>query len=303
MGTDYPRLVKKWVYVSILLVMLVVLSRGIFTRTCPMKPELGFLAKTENKSSEQPADPNQLSEQKQEAAKEKGKRGPEHTHPAFSQRRHEREEMVAEQIQSRGVNSRDVLNAIETVPRHAFVRARDSSSAYDDRPLPIGLGQTISQPYIVGYMTEALKLRPDFRILEIGTGSGYQAAVCAEIAQEVYTIEIIKELAEPAEKRLKDLGYNNVSVKAGDGYFGWVEKGPFDAIIITAAAGLVPPPLVKQLKPDGRMILPLGSPFGAQTLVLITKDNKGSVQSKSLLPVQFVPMVGHITEVEQSSQK
>jgi protein-L-isoaspartate(D-aspartate) O-methyltransferase len=182
-----------------------------------------------------------------------------------------------------------------TVPRHAFVRLYNSSQAYSDRPLPIGFNQTISQPYIVAYMTGVLELRPDFKILEIGTGSGYQAAVAAEIAAEVYTIEIVEPLAEAAKRRLKNLGYANVFVKAGDGYDGWPEKAPFDAIIVTAAAGLVPPPLIRQLKPGARMVLPIGSPYGLQTLVLINKDEKGNVSSKSLMPVRFVPMLGKVT--------
>ena len=147
-------------------------------------------------------------------------------------------------------------------------------------------------------MTDALKLGPNHKVLEVGTGSGYQAAVCAEIARQVYTIEIIEELAGSAKERLKELGYGNVIVKAGDGYFGWPEHGPFDAVIITAAAGLVPPPLIEQLKPGGRMILPLGSPYGSQTLVLITKTQDEKITSKRLLPVRFVPMVGHITEAK-----
>ena len=152
-------------------------------------------------------------------------------------------------------------------------------------------------------MTEALKLSPKLKVLEIGTGSGYQAAVCAEIVQEVYTIEILEELAKSAKERLKELGYRNVFVKAADGYFGWKEKGPFDAIIVTCAAGFVPPPLIEQLKPDGRMILPVGSPYGAQWLVLITKDDKGKVRSKELFPVRFVPMVGQIDKAKKPSEK
>jgi protein-L-isoaspartate(D-aspartate) O-methyltransferase len=147
-------------------------------------------------------------------------------------------------------------------------------------------------------MTETLKLKPDSKVLEIGTGSGYQAAVCAEIAAEVYTIEILEELAKSAEKRLKELGCRNVSVKAGDGYFGWEEKGPFDAIIVTCAAGFVPPPLIQQLKPNGLMILPLGSPYGAQQLVLVTKSREGKITSNGLIPVQFVPMLGQASETK-----
>jgi len=185
------------------------------------------------------------------------------------------------------------------VPRHSLVRKQDQRRAYYDSPIPIGLGQTISQPFIVAYMTEALKLRPGFKVLEVGTGSGYQAAVCAEIVREVYTIEIIEALAKSAKQRLKELCYRNVSAKAGDGYYGWAEHGPFDVIIVTAAAGLVPPPLIEQLKPGGRMILPLGSPYGAQTLVLITKDDKGKVRSRHLLPVRFVPMTGRVIKGKQ----
>ena len=152
-------------------------------------------------------------------------------------------------------------------------------------------------------MTEALKLESDHKVLEVGTGSGYQAAVCAEICQEVYTIEIIESLAKSAKKRLKELGYRNVSVRAGDGYFGWKEEAGFDVIIVTAAAGIVPPPLTEQLKPGGRMILPLGSPFGVQTLVLITKNDKGQLRSEKLLPVRFVPMVGRVERGKQPSKK
>ena len=224
---------------------------------------------------------------------------PEHTHPAFGQRRDERAKMVARQIRARGIRDPNVLSSLRTVPRHAFVRLGDLRRAYSDQPLPIGLGQTISQPYIVAYMTEVLakNLGAKSRVLEIGTGSGYQAAVCAELAGEVYTIEILEELAKSARQRLKDLGYRNVFVRAADGYFGWAEKGPFDAIIVTCAAGLVPPPLIEQLKPAGKMILPLGSPFGAQTLVLVTRDEQGKVRSRALLPVRFVPMLGRIKKV------
>jgi len=215
-------------------------------------------------------------------------------HPAFSQRRTERLSMVDWQIRKRGIADPNVLAALETVPRHVFVDRRDLRRAYNDHPLPIGHGQTISQPYIVAYMTEALNLTEYFKVLEIGTGSGYQAAVCAEIASEVYTIEIIEALAESAQKRLKELGYAGVFAKNADGYFGWPDKGPFDAIIVTCAAGFVPPPLIEQLKPGGLMILPLGSPFGYQALVMVTKDDKGKVSSKEVLPVRFVPMLGRV---------
>lgn len=225
---------------------------------------------------------------------EEKQKKPEGRPPAFDERIAERKEMVKHQIWYRDISDPNVLKSMQTVPRHSFVRDRDVRRAYSDQPLPIGIGQTISQPYIVGYMTEVLKLKDDYKVLEIGTGSGYQAAICAEIVRHVYTIEIIEELAGKADEKLKELGYKNVTVKAGDGYYGWEEKGPFDAIIVTAVAGLVPPPLIEQLKPKGRMVLPLGSPFGAQTLVLITKDEKGTIKSKRLLPVRFVPMTGRV---------
>jgi protein-L-isoaspartate(D-aspartate) O-methyltransferase len=252
----------------------------------PMQPAVTFADEEKTAEANKEAEPN-------ESGKEEVPR-PDHNHRAFSERVEEREKMVARQIKARDVKDPNVLNAMRTVPRHRFVRHDDLRRAYSDQPLPIGKGQTISQPYIVGYMTDALELSSESKVLEIGTGSGYQAAVAAEIAREVYTIEIIEALAETAEERLKELGYRNVFAKAGDGYYGWEEKGPFDAIIITAAAGLVPPPLKEQLKPGGKMILPLGSPYGAQTLVLITKDEKGKIHSRSLLPVRFVPMTGQV---------
>jgi protein-L-isoaspartate(D-aspartate) O-methyltransferase len=230
-------------------------------------------------------------------------RRPDHNHPAFGERVEERTKLVARYIKAAGVKDAGVLEAMRTVPRHAFVGPSNRRRAYVDYALPIGLNQTISQPYIVAYMTKALKLDPNSKVFEVGTGSGYQAAVCAEIAREVYTVEIIEKLAESAKKRLKKLGYHNVTVKAADGYFGWAEKGPFDAIIITAAAGMIPPPLVEQLKPGGRMILPLGSPYGSQRLVLITKDKKGKVHSRELLPVRFVPMTGRVRRPKEPAKK
>jgi protein-L-isoaspartate(D-aspartate) O-methyltransferase len=211
--------------------------------------------------------------------------------------------MVSWQISGRAIEDPNVLTAMRVVPRHVFVRPTEQGSAYADHPLPIGLGQTISQPYIVAFMTEALQLKRNSKVLEIGTGSGYQAAVCAEIAKEVYTIEIVEELAKTAEKRLKELGYPNVLVKAGDGYFGWPEHAPFDAIIGTAAAGRVPEPLIEQLKPGGRMILPYGSPLGFQHLVLIIKDKKGNLHKSNVMPVRFVPMTGEVQKPEKESDK
>jgi protein-L-isoaspartate(D-aspartate) O-methyltransferase len=219
---------------------------------------------------------------------------PDHNQPAFSERVEERKEMVIAQIEARGIIDPNTLRAMQTVPRHAFVRAGDQRYAYFDHPLPIGNDQTISQPYIVAFMTEALRLTPESKVLEIGTGSGYQAAVCAEIAAEVYTIEIVEPLAKSAKELLKKLGYPNVFVRAGDGYFGWPEKAPFDAIIGTAAAGRVPEPLLEQLKPAGRMILPVEGRFGFQYLVLITKDDKGNISRSNVMPVQFVPMTGEV---------
>ena len=181
---------------------------------------------------------------------------------------------------------------MRTVPRHWFVPAGERRSAYLDQPLPIGYGQTISQPYIVAFMTEVLELKPTDKVLEIGTGSGYQAAVLNELTPRVFTIEIIKPLAERTAGVYRDRGYSNIKTKTGDGYFGWPTHAPFDAIIVTAAAGHVPPPLVQQLAPGGRMIIPVGSPYEVQHLVLVEKSTEGKVTSKTLLPVRFVPLTG-----------
>jgi len=228
---------------------------------------------------------------------------PLHRHPAFAERLNERTAMVSRQIEARAVKDPNVLKAMRVVPRHAFIRPAEQRYAYADSPLPIGLDQTISQPYIVAFMTEALKLNHNSKVLEIGTGSGYQAAVCAEIAQKVYTIEIVEELASSAKKRLKELGYPNVFAKAGDGYFGWPEHGPFDAIIGTAAAGRIPQPLLDQLKSGGRMILPHGSPRGFQYLVLITKDKDGNMHRSNVMPVRFVPMTGEVQKPKKESKE
>ena len=201
--------------------------------------------------------------------------------------------MVEDQIKKRGVSDESVLNAMRRVPRHEFVPAHLKKYAYADEPLPIGEDQTISQPYIVAYMTEYLGLEGNDKVLEIGTGSGYQAAVLAEIVDSVYTIEIVDVLAESAEITLERLGYDNVLVKRGDGYAGWPEHAPFDAIIITAAPTKIPQPLKEQLKTGGYMILPLGD--YSQELVLIEKSKTGFEQ-KSLLPVRFVPMTGEIAD-------
>lgn len=185
-----------------------------------------------------------------------------------------------------------VLRAMQQVPRHEFVPEGERRHAYDNRPLPIGHGQTISQPYIVAIMTDLLNLEPGDRVLEIGTGSGYQAAVLAEMSAAVYSIEIIPELAERARDVLDRLNYRQVTTRVGDGYFGWEQQAPFDAIVVTAAADHVPPPLIKQLKPGGRMLIPVGSRFLTQQLVLVEKSTDGEVTTRLLLPVRFVPLTG-----------
>ncbi len=199
-----------------------------------------------------------------------------------------RNSMVRQQIQARGIGHQATLDAMRNVPRHLYVPFPQRRNAYDDRPLPIGYGQTISQPYIVAFMTEIVDPKPDDKMLEIGTGSGYQAAVLAEIIEEVYTIEIIRPLGEQA-KRILDVQYDNVYVKIADGYHGWAEHAPFDAIVVTAAAEYIPPPLVEQLKEGGRMIIPVGSPFQVQQLMLVEKGKDGEISTRSLMPVRFVP--------------
>jgi len=185
-----------------------------------------------------------------------------------------------------------ILDAMRTVPRHEFVPKEQQSVAYENRPLPIGYGQTISQPYIVAIMTDLLKLDADDRVLEIGTGSAYQAAILAQLVNRVYSIEIIEPLGVQAGKRLQRLGYANVQTRIGDGYYGWEEQAPFDAIIVTAASNHIPPPLLQQLKPDGRMIIPVGSRFLAQQLVLVTKNEEGRAITQQIMPVRFVPLTG-----------
>ena len=184
----------------------------------------------------------------------------------------------------------DVLNAMRRTPRHAFVPEQLSDLAYADRPLPIGYGQTISQPYIVALMTDLLRLAPGSRALEVGTGSSYQAAVLAELGHEVYTIEIVPALAEQAAGRLSALGYGKVRVREGDGYFGWPDAAPFDGIIVTAASHQIPPPLIDQLKPGGRIVIPVGAAFLTQQLMLVEKLADGTVRTEALLPVSFVPL-------------
>ena len=185
-----------------------------------------------------------------------------------------------------------VLDAIGKVPRHEFVPDDQRPYAYENRPLPIGYGQTISQPYIVAIMTDLLKPEKTGRVLEVGTGSGYQAAILAELVDSVYTIEIVKELAEQAADRLKKNGYNTVHTRTGDGYYGWETEAPFDGIVVTAVASHIPPSLIKQLKPGGRMVIPVGGQFMTQYLMLVTKNVDGKVTTRQILPVRFVPLTG-----------
>ncbi len=206
-----------------------------------------------------------------------------------------RDRMVREQIEARGISRPQVLDAMRSVPRHMFVPGDLADSAYNDHPLPIGEGQTISQPYIVALMTEVLQLKPSERVLEIGTGSGYQAAILSGLAAQVYTIEIKQKLYVNAFNLLNKLNYKNILSRHGDGYFGWPEAAPFDAIMITAAVDHIPPPLVKQLADGSRLVLPLGSPFGYQNLVLVTKRGE-DVSVKQIIGVLFVPMTGHAME-------
>jgi protein-L-isoaspartate(D-aspartate) O-methyltransferase len=207
-----------------------------------------------------------------------------------------RERMVREQIAEPPdfrdpVKDQRVLSAMRKVPRHLFVKPSDISAAYGDHPLPIGHGQTISQPYVVALMTELLQIEPAHRVLEVGTGSGYQAAILSVLVDRVYSVEIIEPLGKEAADRLKRLGYENVEVKIDDGYFGWEEKAPFDRIIVTCAATLVPPPLLQQLKPGGKMCIPVGGQYTVQYLTMVEKSDGGTLTMKKTIPVRFVPLV------------
>jgi len=206
-----------------------------------------------------------------------------------------RKVMVHEQIQERGVEDRRVLEAMEKVPRHEFVPEEYRRFAYEDSPLPIGEGQTISQPYIVALMTECLGLKGEEKVLEVGTGSGYQAAILSELVKEVYTIEILEPLAKRAEELLQKLGYRNVKVKCGDGYLGWEEYAPFDGIIVTCAPDHIPEPLIEQLAEGGRMVIPVGEIPFSQVLKLIRKK-EGKLTVQNVVPVRFVPMIGEEVE-------
>jgi len=185
-----------------------------------------------------------------------------------------------------------VMDAMGRVPRHEFVPADQLANAYQNRPLPIGHGQTISQPYVVALMTDLTRVKPAQKVLEVGTGSGYQAAVMAHLVQAVYTIEIVEPLGLQATQRLRKLGYDNVQVRLGDGYHGWEEHAPYDAILVTAAASHIPPPLIRQLKPGGRMVIPVGASFMVQQLMLVEKNLDGTVSTRQILPVRFVPLTG-----------
>ena len=198
---------------------------------------------------------------------------------------------TAEFLNRRELDPR-VMSAVATVPRHEFVRSEDRDLAYENRPLPIGYGQTISQPYIVAIMTDLVEPAPGCRALEVGTGSGYQAAVLARLCDEVYTLEIVEPLGRQARERLARLGYRNVEVRIGDGYHGWPDAAPFDVIVVTAVASHIPPPLLRQLEPGGRMVLPVGTRFTTQQLVLVEKRPDGKVTTRQLLPVSFVPLTG-----------
>ncbi len=204
----------------------------------------------------------------------------------------ERAQMVERQLRARDISNTAVLEAMETVPRHLLVPEERRAEAYSDRALPIGHGQTVSQPYVVATMTELLELEGDERVLEIGTGSGYHAAVLAEVTPHVYSIEIIEELGRRAARDLEALDYDEIELKIADGYFGWEEHAPFDAVIVTAAAGHVPQPLVDQLRPGGRIVIPVGDPYGTQQLTVVDKDEDGSLTTEQISPVRFVPMTG-----------
>jgi len=209
-----------------------------------------------------------------------------------------RKEMVVEQIEERGVIDRRVLEVMGRVPRHKFVPEKYRHLAYGDYPLPIGEGQTISQPYIVALMTECLQLEGDEKVLEVGTGSGYQAAILSELAREVYTIEILEPLAKRSEELLRELGYKNVKVKCGDGYLGWEEYAPFDAIIVTCAPDHIPEPLIDQLVEGGGMVIPVGETDFTQVLKLVEKK-EGGIIIQNIVPVRFVPMIGDEVEKQK----
>ena len=210
------------------------------------------------------------------------------------ERYREQRRAMVDLIVSRGVKDSATLAAMRAVPRHEYVPGDSRRYAYGDHPLPIGYGQTISQPYIVAFMTEMLHPAPGMKVLEVGTGSGYQASILGQIGADVYTIEIFEILETSARERLGRLGFDQVKIRHADGHFGWADAAPFDAVIVTAAAGFIPPALVEQLKPGGRMIIPVGSVHGIQNLILVLKDESGDIRTRNLLPVRFVPMLSDL---------
>jgi len=277
---EYPETSRKRIFVLLFLLILLgglAIYFAIYTTTGPntVVAEQGNMANANQPLTEpnQPkVEPNQPPAQELEDPNDKKVLRPVHKHPAFTERVIERARMVDRQIEARTIKDPNVLSAMRTVPRHAFVRSTEQRYAYNDNPLPIDYEQTISQPYIVAFMTEVLKLTRN-------------------------------SLAKSAKKLLKELGYRNVFAKAGDGYIGWPEHAPFDAIIVTAAAGRIPKPLIEQLKPGGRMILPYGSPRGFQYLVLVTKDKEGNISRRNVMPVRFVPMTGEVQKPEEESKE
>ncbi|MFH0980725.1 MAG: protein-L-isoaspartate(D-aspartate) O-methyltransferase [Planctomycetota bacterium] len=236
------------------------------------------------------APPAEKASGSQPAAATQPQDGARRQRPRTDERKAERAQMVEWQIAGRGVRDEAVLEAMRNVPRHWFVPRAVQPDAYEDRPLPIGEGQTISQPYIVAFMTEALKLTPGAKVLEVGTGSGYQAAVLSELTAQVYTVEIVEPLARLAMETFRRHGYDTIVAKVGDGYAGWPEHAPFDAVIVTCAPETVPPELIKQLRPGGRLCIPVGPTGIGQDLLLVTKQPDGTTTTENLLPVAFVPM-------------
>lgn len=211
--------------------------------------------------------------------------------PRFSEYQAERNDL-AEVLMLQGIDDQQVMDAMRHVPRHLFVHESQRGNAYQNNPLPIGHGQTISQPYIVAYMSEMLEIEPGDKVMEIGTGSGYHAAVLSELTPHIFSIEIIEPLGELSANRYEELGYQTIKTKVGDGYYGWEEHAPFDKIIVTAAPGHIPPPLMDQLKPGGMMAIPVGSAYQTQNLMKVTKNEDGDVRTERMLPVRFVPMTG-----------
>lgn len=215
--------------------------------------------------------------------------------PRFDERQDERDRLT-DQVERLEIEDPDVLEAMRNVPRHLFVDESQRRQAYENAPLPIGHGQTISQPYIVAYMSEMLEIEPGDKVLEIGTGSGYHAAVLTELTPHVFSVEIIEPLGNQAAERFEELGYHTIETRIGDGYYGWEEYAPFDKIIVTAAPGHIPPPLVEQLSPQGIIAIPIGSAYQTQTLMKVTKTEDGDIRTERMLPVRFVPMTGAAQE-------